>query len=77
VSNTQPRKIVEQIGARIQTARDRAGMTVYKLAKQISIAHPKSIRHWEAGDACPNAVNIVRLCVALDVSADWLLGIKD
>ena len=61
---------------RLREARENAGLNKSELAREIFVRYD-SILRWEAGTHIPSADNIALLCEALNVSADWLLGLSD
>lgn len=66
----------EILGARLRFARKNAGMTQKELSERIHI-DPRNYSRYESGMSCPPADVLVRLCKALDVTSDFLLGISD
>jgi transcriptional regulator with XRE-family HTH domain len=64
------------IGDRIKEARKNAQHTQNSLAELIN-THPKNISRWEAGEYTPEAETVGILAKALNVSADYLLGLTD
>lgn len=62
------------IGKRIRLARDQRGLSQTQLADRAG-AVASAVSHWETGRRTPDADNLRCLCVALGVSADWLLGL--
>jgi transcriptional regulator with XRE-family HTH domain len=63
------------IGAAARTARLRAHLTQAETAEQIGIANEVYAR-LERGHSLPRAATILKLCAALHISADVLLGMK-
>lgn len=63
----------KEYAARLSLARTRKGYTQADLAFRIG-QHPSLVSHYENGSRMPSLANLVALCDALDVSADWLLG---
>lgn len=63
------------IGKRILKKRKEMGLTQHQLAKQLNV-NIKSVKDWENDVSCPVAGTIVRLCGLLNVSADYLLGLR-
>jgi len=59
---------------RLKAARSQANLTQHELAKMMT-ASPAIVSLWEMGDRNINHKDLYRLCQALDVSADWLLGL--
>ena len=64
------------ISGKIKTAMKRKNMTQTELAKKISVSN-SAVSRWLSSDRSLRAINIKSLCEALDVSADWLLDIKE
>ena len=61
---------------RIKDKRKEKNMTQNQLAKETGFSQP-TIADWEAGKKQPTAGAIIALCKALEVSADYLLGLSD
>jgi len=53
----------------------RSGLTAEQLANKVGVER-KSIYNYCNGYSSPNSVTLMWLCRALDVSADYLLGLK-
>lgn len=64
------------IHANIKEARKAAGFTQKELADRIGV-YQKDISRWESGERTPNTDALRNLCIALKVSADELLEIKN
>ena len=62
-------------GWRLRKARQNKGLTQRELAKRVYCC-TNVLMKWEENAHKPSYDFIVLLCKALDVSADWLLGIK-
>ena len=63
------------LGWRLREARRKKGLTQKELARRIySTVH--IFAKWEQNRHKPSYDYLVLLCKELDVSADWLLGIK-
>ncbi len=60
------------IGERLRVARARAKVTMRDLGKAISVS-AQSIKKYEDNICMPNSKALVKMCAALDVSAEWLL----
>ncbi len=56
----------------IKAARKAAGVTQKELAETIGV-YQKDISRWERGERLPSLEMFVKLCRALDVSADVIL----
>lgn len=62
-------------GMRLRKARKERGFTQDRLGMECG-ACSGAVRAWEKGDRLPNAYYLRGICIALHVSADYLLGIK-
>ena len=63
------------VGKNIQTLRETAGYTQKELADLIGISNQR-LNNWEKGVNMPNPDYIIKLCDALNVNADDLLGLN-
>lgn len=61
-------------GERIRAAREIKRLTTAQLAERVPCSE-RSVQGWEAGSARPKYEQLVGLAAALEVSADYLLGI--
>jgi len=59
---------------RLRTARDRKGWTQAFAAEQACM-QPCQWAFYEQGQRTPSIANLASICIALNVSADWLLGL--
>lgn len=66
---------VEATGKRIRLARQMRRMNERELADAIGYSY-KAVSAWECGVNAPTGDAIYELCRALDISADWLLGLR-
>lgn len=64
------------IGARLKIARSNAGMTQAEVASKIG-THSRNYSKYERDEVYPSPDTLARICNALDVSADFLLGLSD
>lgn len=64
------------LGDRIRRARERVGLHQIELARRIGISK-NAMNTIEAGDADPRASRIAAIAQELQVSADYLLGLRD
>lgn len=64
-----------QIGAASRAARRRLGLTQAEVAERIGIV-PEVYGRLERGRMLPSVVTLVRLCRALSISADEVLGLS-
>jgi len=69
-------KDFESMGQRILTQRTKSGLTQFDVASRCGL-YNKQIYEYEKGLFFPNSHTLRRLCIALECSADYLLGIKD
>jgi transcriptional regulator with XRE-family HTH domain len=68
-------QVAIRIGLNIQGLRVAKGWTAIDLARKIG----NTVRHllnWEEGTCCPGSANLIRLALALECSADDILGIQ-
>lgn len=64
------------LGERLRLARIRRNWSLRDLAAAAGMTHTP-LYNIETGKSEPSAETIRRLCAALSVSADWLLGLRD
>lgn len=64
------------LGKRIKQAMKLKNMKQYELAEKTYITQT-TISRYITGERTPDAINLKAICEALEVSADWLLEIKD
>ena len=64
------------IGKRIKTARERHGWTQAEVESKCGVCH-SWLAQFESDRRAPSARNIVRLCKALNVSSDEILGLTE
>lgn len=64
------------ISSRLRAIRKERGLTQKDLAKKAGLRQA-TLSHIERGFAAPRADKLAALCRALDVSADYLLGLTD
>lgn len=60
-------------GKRLQEARKAAGLSGEELGKRCGNVSKQLISHWEHERYAPDVNQLVMLCRALSVSADWLV----
>lgn len=66
----------EQFGRRVRQSREERGWSQGDLARECGLT-PSGVAHFEAGRREPRLTSIVRLAEALDISADYLVGISN
>jgi len=66
---------VAGFGSRLRKARKRKGWTLLKLARRVG-SNTGNLSAVESGRNSTTLGRLVRICRALDVSADYLLGLK-
>lgn len=71
-SENAPHPSQKMIGRRIREAREKRDLTQPQLATRIGSTQ-KSVSSWETGRTEISLLDILRICNALDVSADYLL----
>lgn len=64
-----------EIGRRIRARREKLGLSQQQLGVKIG-TNGNNISNYEIGCSSPNLERFTRLCVALGVSADELLGLS-
>lgn len=65
-----------RIGANIAFAREKAGLKQQALADRLKGSpggRVATVSDWERGERTPDAISLLKLANALNVSADWLL----
>lgn len=67
---------MQDIGKRLARARGFNMMTQGQLAKLLGVT-VQTISNWEHGRRMPDADSMRELCLALDISSDWLLGLSE
>ena len=67
--------VVTDLGKRIRLAREIAGFTQENLAEAVDVSRT-AVARWESGDIVPNLQHIVDIAMLLNVSTDYLLGVK-
>lgn len=67
--------VVTDIGKRIRLAREIAGFTQENLAEAVDVSRT-AVSRWESGDIVPNLQHIVDIAILLNVSTDYLLGVR-
>ena len=67
---------VKQLGKRIKSLRVERGIGQNKLAEDLQLSNA-SISYWETGKQIPSAEVIYKLSKYFNVSADYLLGLKE
>lgn len=67
---------MQKYGERLRAARKSAGLTQTELAEQLGITQ-KSYQRMESGNHDLKMSTIYQLCKTLNISADWLLGLKN
>lgn len=63
---------VEGLGERLKCVREMRRLTQADLAVKLEVP-PAEVSHFETGQRLPGAKNLRKLCIALNVSADYLL----
>lgn len=62
------------LGGRLRTARQAAGLSQQDLAQRAGLV-VRSVAGYEAGESTPGGDALRRICAALPISADVLLGL--
>lgn len=61
-----------ELNERIATVRKAAGLTQEQLGELVGVTR-QAVSKWESGQTVPDAITVGRLCLALHVSADYVL----
>lgn len=64
------------IGKRIKELRTEAGLTQKKFGERLSVSQD-TVSLWETGRSLPTTELVIEICKMLNISADYLLGLKD
>ncbi|MCD8040464.1 MAG: helix-turn-helix domain-containing protein [Clostridia bacterium] len=64
------------MGSKIKSLRKESGLSQTELAQKLNTSQD-TVSLWELNRSCPDAENIVKLCILFDVSSDYLLGLKE
>lgn len=75
VSNINNEKL-KSIQARLREAITLSGIKQNVIAKEIGVS-TQTVSKYLRADVLPALDTLAKLCVCLDVSADYILGIKD
>ena len=67
---------MQNYGNRLRAARNAKHLTQTELAEKLGITQ-KSYQRMESGNHDLKMSTIYQLCRVLDISADWLLGLKN
>lgn len=68
--------MVDEIKKRLREEIIHSGMTTVELARQVGVS-PEMITQYCTTKKLPRLDTFARLCRALDVSADYMLGLSD
>ena len=64
------------IGTRLKELREQNGLSQVQAAARVGMKQ-QAWRVYETDSSMPGAKLIVKICAEYDVSADWLLGLKE
>lgn len=67
---------LQKIQARLREAILQSGIKQKEIASKIGVS-PQTVSKYLTKDVLPNLDTLARLCILIDVSADYILGIKD
>lgn len=67
--------LVEYYGERIKLARKRIGLTQQQAAERVGVPQ-QAWQRYESGKCDLKMSTIYNICKALDISADWLMGLQ-
>lgn len=63
-------------GEKLAKILEQKGIMQMDFAEEVGV-HPAIISYWCNGHRKPNLSNLINICVSLNVSADYLLGLCD
>ena len=66
----------KEIGKRIKDVRRESGLSQAQFGEKLSVSQD-TVSLWENGRSAPNAELIIAIAKTFDVSADFLLGLKE
>lgn len=61
---------------RLKELREEKGISINKLARELNVDHSTIVR-WEKGERVPTIDNLYLVAKYFNVSADYLIGLKD
>ena len=67
---------MQNYGERLRKARKQKGLTQTELAEKLGITQ-KSYQRMETGNHDLKMSTIYQLCKTLEISSDWLIGLKN
>ena len=67
---------MSKFAKRLKEAREDKKLSQRALSGKLGLSHGM-VNHWETGTAVPSMDLIISLCKILNISADYLLGLKD
>ena len=67
---------LKEFGEKLKYLRKEAGIGQNQLAEYLNISNA-SVSYWETGKQIPSAEAIYKIAVFFNISADYLLGIKE
>ncbi len=75
ICNTDSKHGLSGLGQRIKCVREQRGLTQVELSQKTGL-HAAQVSHFETGNRLPCAKNLRVICIALNVSADYLLDLR-
>ncbi len=69
-------KMMEMIKERLRAELKASGLTTVEIAKKIGVS-PEMVTQYTTTKKLPRLDTFARLCIELDLSADYILGIKN
>ena len=66
----------QEFGRRLNEAIKMSGLTIKDIAEKMEV-DGALICHYKSGRYCPSIFYLKKLCQILDVSADYMLGLKE
>jgi transcriptional regulator with XRE-family HTH domain len=64
------------LSERIKNSRTQKGLTQVQVAKRLNVTK-SAVNLWETNGSTPSLINIIKLSQMLNVSTDYLLGVRE
>lgn len=67
---------IELFANRLNETIEALGVSTAEIARMVGV-NQYSVKGWRTGRNMPDGYNVAKICKALNVSADWLLGLDE
>ena len=67
---------MDKLHIRLKMAREASGLSQKEICEMVGI-HPPTWNKYETGKSGMNTETLFKVCKALDISADWLMGLSN